>query len=104
MRIANEEIFGPVAAIMPFDSEEEAVDIANSSIYGLAAGIWTSNVTRAHRVARNVESGIVWVNCYDHGDMTQPWGGFKQSGQGRDKCFETILAHTQSKSVWLNLE
>lgn len=104
MRIANEEIFGPVAAIMPFDTEEEAVDIANSSIYGLAAGIWTSNLNRAHRVARNVESGIVWVNCYDHGDMTQPWGGYKQSGQGRDKCFETILAHTQSKSVWLNLE
>ncbi len=104
MRIANEEIFGPVAAIMPFDTEEEAVEIANSSIYGLAAGIWTSNLNRAHRVARDVESGIVWVNCYDHGDMTQPWGGYKQSGQGRDKCFETILAHTQSKSVWLNLE
>lgn len=103
MRIANEEIFGPVAAIMPFDSEDEAVDIANSSIYGLAAGIWTSDINIAHRVARNVEAGIVWVNCYDHGDMTQPWGGYKQSGQGRDKCFETLLAHTQSKSVWINL-
>jgi len=103
MRIANEEIFGPVAVLMPFDSEEEALDIANDSIYGLAAGIWTSNLNRAHRVARNIEAGIVWINCYDHGDMTQPWGGYKQSGQGRDKCVETLLAHTQSKSVWVNL-
>ena len=103
MRIANEEIFGPVAVLMPFDTEEEAVEIANDSIYGLAAGIWTSDLNRAHRVARNIESGIVWLNCYDHGDMTQPWGGYKQSGQGRDKCVETLLAHTQSKSVWINL-
>lgn len=104
MRIANEEIFGPVGAVMPFDTDAEAVDIANSSIYGLAAGIWTANLNRAHKMARDVESGMVWVNCYDHGDMTQPWGGYKQSGQGRDKCFETILAHTQSKSVWVNLD
>ena len=103
MRIANEEIFGPVAVLIPFDTEEEAVDIANDSIYGLAAGIWTSSLNRSHRVARNIEAGIVWVNCYDHGDMTQPWGGYKQSGQGRDKCVETLLAHTQSKSVWINL-
>lgn len=103
MRIANEEIFGPVAAIMPFDSEEEAVDIANSSIYGLAAGIWTSNVTRAHRVARNVESGIVWVNCYDHGDMTQPWGGFKQSGQGATSASKPFLLTRRASpfgSIW----
>lgn len=103
MRIAREEIFGPVAVLMPFDTEAQAVDIANDSIYGLAAGIWTANLNRAHRVARNIESGIVWVNCYDHGDMTQPWGGYKQSGQGRDKCVETLLSHTQSKSVWINL-
>ncbi len=103
MRIAREEIFGPVAVLMPFDTEAQAVDIANDSIYGLAAGIWTANLNRAHRVARKIESGIVWVNCYDHGDMTQPWGGYKQSGQGRDKCVETLLSHTQSKSVWINL-
>ncbi len=54
-------------------------------------------------MARDIEAGIVWVNCYEHGDMTQPWGGYKQSGQGRDKCFETMLAHTQTKSIWINL-
>jgi gamma-glutamyl-gamma-aminobutyraldehyde dehydrogenase len=103
MRIAREEIFGPVAAAIPFDTVEEAIGIANDSIYGLAASIWTRDFGVAHRAARDVEAGIVWVNCYDHGDMTQPWGGYKQSGQGRDKCFETVLAHTQTKSVWLNL-
>lgn len=104
MRIATEEIFGPVAAIIPFDTEQEAIEIANDSIYGLAAGIWTSNLNTANRVIKAVEAGIVWVNCYDHGDMTQPWGGYKQSGQGRDKCFETLVAHTQSKSVWINID
>lgn len=103
MRVAREEIFGPVAAIMPFKTAEEAVQIANDSIYGLGAGVWTSNLTTAHRMARDIEAGMVWINCYDHGDMTQPWGGYKQSGQGRDKCFETVLAHTQTKSVWVNL-
>lgn len=103
MRIAREEIFGPVTGVIPFDTLEEAVEIANDSIYGLAAGIWTSNVSAAHRMARDVEAGVIWVNCFDHGDMTQPWGGYKQSGNGRDKCFQSILDHTQTKSVWLDL-
>ena len=103
MRIAREEIFGPVGAVIPFDTPDEAVAIANDSIYGLAAGIWTTNLSSAHRMARDIESGVVWVNCFDHGDMTQPWGGFKQSGNGRDKCFESIVAHTQGKSVWVHL-
>ncbi len=103
MRIAREEIFGPVAAVIAFDTPEEAVAIANDSIYGLAASIWTENVNTAHRMARDIEAGVVWINCFDHGDMTQPWGGYKQSGNGRDKCFESILAHTQTKSVWLHL-
>lgn len=103
MRIAREEIFGPVGAVIPFDTPEEAVRIANDSIYGLAAGIWTGNVGTAHRLARDIEAGVIWVNCFDHGDMTQPWGGYKQSGNGRDKCFESIVAHTQSKSVWVHL-
>ena len=103
MKIAREEIFGPVGAVIPFEDEAEAIQIANDSIYGLASSIWTNDLTTAHRMSRSLEAGIVWVNCYDHGDMTQPWGGYKQSGQGRDKCFETVLSHTQTKSIWINL-
>jgi gamma-glutamyl-gamma-aminobutyraldehyde dehydrogenase len=103
MTIAREEIFGPVGAVMRFADYDEAVAIANDSIYGLASGVWTKDLVTAHRMARDIEAGIVWVNCYEHGDMTQPWGGYKQSGQGRDKCFETILAHMQTKSVWIHL-
>lgn len=103
MRIAREEIFGPVASLIPFDGAEEAVRIANDTVFGLAAGVWTDNLTVAHKMARDIEAGVIWVNCFDHGDMTQPWGGFKQSGFGRDKCFESLLHHTQTKSVWINL-
>lgn len=101
--IATAEIFGPVAAIMPFATEEEAIIIANDSDYGLAAGIWTTDLKTAMRMTKKIEAGIIWVNCYDHGDMTQPWGGFKQSGQGRDKCFDTVLDHMQTKSAWFHL-
>ena len=104
MRIAREEVFGPVAAVLPFETIEEAVAIANDSIYGLSASVWTSDVTTAHKVARDLEAGVVWVNCYDLGDMTQPWGGLKQSGIGRDKCLETLNAVSESKSVWINLD
>ena len=104
MRIAREEIFGPVGAVMRFRALEEAVEIANDSIYGLAAGVWTSDLSAAHKMARDIDAGVIWVNCYDQGDMTQPWGGFKQSGTGRDKCLETLLTVTQTKSVWVNLD
>jgi acyl-CoA reductase-like NAD-dependent aldehyde dehydrogenase len=104
MRIAREEVFGPVASVLPFDTIDEAVAIANDSIYGLSASVWTSNVTTAHKVARDLEAGVVWVNCYDLGDMTQPWGGFKQSGIGRDKCLDTLNAVSEAKSVWINLD
>jgi 4-(gamma-glutamylamino)butanal dehydrogenase len=103
MTIAREEIFGPVGAVMPFKTREDAIAIANNSIYGLASSIWTKDLNTAHSMARDIEAGIVWINCYEHTDMTQPWGGYKQSGQGRDKCFETMLAHMQTKSVWINL-
>ena len=103
MRIAREEVFGPVAAVLPFKTIDEAVSIANDSIYGLSASVWTSNVTTAHKVARDLEAGVVWVNCYDVGDMTQPWGGFKQSGIGRDKCLDTLASVSETKSVWINL-
>ena len=104
MRIAREEIFGPVAAVLPFETIDEAVAISNDSIYGLSASVWTKDINTAHRVARDLEAGVVWVNGYDLGDMTQPWGGLKQSGIGRDKCLDTLNAVSESKSVWINLE
>ncbi|RLA28845.1 MAG: aldehyde dehydrogenase PuuC [Gammaproteobacteria bacterium] len=103
MRIAREEIFGPVASVLPFDGIDEAISIANDTIYGLAAGVWTSNLTVAHRLVREIEAGVIWVNSFDEGDMTQPFGGYKQSGNARDKCVESLLSYTQSKSAWIRL-
>lgn len=103
MQIAREEIFGPVAAIIPVEGVDDAIEIANDSIYGLAASIWTRDVSKAHLFARDIEAGVVWVNCFDHGDMTSIWGGFKQTGNGRDKCLEALTQYTQTKSVWVNL-
>lgn len=103
MTIAREEIFGPVASAIEVDGVEEAVSIANDSIYGLAAGLWTRDLNAAHKAIRALEAGVIWVNCFDHGDMTQPFGGYKQSGQGRDKWLESLLGYTQTKSAWLHL-
>jgi acyl-CoA reductase-like NAD-dependent aldehyde dehydrogenase len=103
MRIAREEIFGPVATVIPVDGLENAIEVANDTIYGLAAGIWTTDLTTAHRLAREIEAGTIWVNCFDEGDMTQPFGGYKQSGNARDKCFDSVLAYTQQKSTWVKL-
>lgn len=103
MRIAREEIFGPVAAVIPFEDADEAVRIANDTIYGLAAGVWTKDLNSAHRLIRDIEAGVIWVNCFDEGDMTQPFGGYKQSGNARDKCIESLLSYTQSKSAWIRL-
>jgi gamma-glutamyl-gamma-aminobutyraldehyde dehydrogenase len=103
MKIAQEEIFGPVGAVLPFKDFDDAISIANDSIYGLAASIWTKDLNTAIRAGRDIEAGVVWVNCFDHGDMTQPWGGYKQTGSGRDKCLETLSHYTQTKSVWIHL-
>jgi gamma-glutamyl-gamma-aminobutyraldehyde dehydrogenase len=103
MKIAREEIFGPVGAVLPFKDIDDAIAIANDSIYGLAASIWTKDLNTAIRAGRDIEAGVVWVNCFDHGDMTMPWGGYKQSGFGRDKCMETMTHYTQTKSVWIHL-
>lgn len=103
MTIAQEEIFGPVAAAIVVDGIGEALSVANDSIYGLAASVWTRDLAVAHKTVRDLEAGVIWVNCFDHGDMTQPFGGYKQSGQGRDKCIESLLSYTQTKSAWINL-
>ncbi len=103
MTIAREEIFGPVAAAIEVDGIDNAVAIANDSIYGLAAAVWTRDLSVAHKAVRDLEAGVIWVNCFDHGDMTQPFGGYKQSGQGRDKCLESLLSYTQTKSAWIHL-
>jgi gamma-glutamyl-gamma-aminobutyraldehyde dehydrogenase len=103
MTIAQEEIFGPVAAAIEIDGVSEGLKVANDSIYGLAASVWTRDLTVAHKTVRDLEAGVIWVNCFDHGDMTQPFGGYKQSGQGRDKCVESLISYTQTKSAWINL-
>jgi gamma-glutamyl-gamma-aminobutyraldehyde dehydrogenase/4-guanidinobutyraldehyde dehydrogenase/NAD-dependent aldehyde dehydrogenase len=103
MRIAQEEIFGPVLATIAFKDAAEAVRIGNDSIYGLAAALWTRDLSTAHKMARALRAGTVWVNCFDHGDNTVPFGGFKQSGIGRDKSRHALEKYTQLKTTWIHL-
>ena len=103
MAINREEVFGPVAALSVFDTEQEAVALANDSDYGLAAAVWTGDLNKAHRMVGALEAGVVWVNCFGDGDMTQPFGGYKQSGNSRDKHIDSLLSYTQGKSAWFAL-
>ena len=103
MQIAQEEVFGPVAVVLAVRDEADAVLVANHSRYGLAASVWTQDVGRAHRMIKALEAGVVWVNCFGDGDMTQPFGGFKQSGNTRDKSMECLAGYMQSKSAWINI-
>lgn len=103
MRIVQEETFGPVASLQVFDTEAEALAMANDSIYGLAASVWTADLKTAHRVVGALQAGVVWVNCFGDGDMTQPFGGYKQSGNSRDKYKDSLLSYMQTKSAWFHL-
>jgi acyl-CoA reductase-like NAD-dependent aldehyde dehydrogenase len=97
--IVREEIFGPVVAAMPFSADEGVAAAANDSIYGLAAGLWTRDISKAHRMARQLKAGSVWINQYNGFDTAMPFGGYKQSGWGRELGAAAIDLYTQTKSV-----
>ncbi len=102
--IAQNEVFGPVLSVIPFDDEEEAVALANGTPFGLAAGVWTLDIRRAHRMARKLQAGTVWINMYRGMTFNSPFGGFKQSGIGRQNGIEAIDQYLQTKSVWCELD
>jgi gamma-glutamyl-gamma-aminobutyraldehyde dehydrogenase len=103
MSIVQEETFGPVASLQAFDTEAQAIAMANDSVYGLAASVWTADLKTAHRMVGALEAGVVWVNCFGDGDMTQPFGGYKQSGNSRDKYKDSLLSYMQTKSAWFSM-
>lgn len=103
MQVAQEEIFGPVLAVIPFDTEDEAIQIANDSRYGLAAGVWSLNVQRSHRVANQLRAGTVWINAYRIVAYNAPFGGFRQSGIGRENGLQALDEYTETKTVWVEL-
>ena len=103
MRVAQEEIFGPVVSVISFKDEDELIKQANDTIYGLSAGIWTRDITRAHRFAREIKAGVIWINTFNMFNAASPFGGFKQSGYGREMGRHALDLYTQIKSVWVDL-
>jgi acyl-CoA reductase-like NAD-dependent aldehyde dehydrogenase len=102
-RIMHEEIFGPVVSAVPFDTEDEVLALANNTRFGLGAAVWTRDISRAHRMAAAIESGQVWVNCYQAADSALPFGGTKESGWGRETCRETLEEYLETKTVVVSL-
>ena len=103
MEICKEEIFGPVLSILCFDSEEEVIERANNTAYGLAAGVFTNDIKRGHRVIHQLQAGTCWINNYNITPIELPFGGYKQSGQGRENSLAAIQHYTQLKSVYVEL-
>ena len=103
-RVAREEVFGPFVTVLTFKDDAEALQIANSTDYGLGSGLWTGNVQRAHRMARDLRAGMVWINSYKRVSPGSPFGGVGASGYGREMGFEAMREYTQSKSVWVNVD
>jgi acyl-CoA reductase-like NAD-dependent aldehyde dehydrogenase len=103
MRVAQEEIFGPVVSVITFKDEDELIKQANETIFGLSAGIWTRDIVRAHRFAREIKAGVVWVNTFNMFNPASPFGGYKQSGYGREMGKHALELYTQIKSVWIDL-
>ncbi|MDD3447174.1 MAG: aldehyde dehydrogenase family protein, partial [Zavarzinia sp.] len=102
-RIAQEEIFGPVLSTLTFNGLDEAIQIGNDTIFGLAAAVWTKDIDKAMSAARRLRSGLVWINGWDEDDITVPFGGFKQSGFGRDRSLHAMEKYTQLKSTWISI-
>jgi aldehyde dehydrogenase (NAD+) len=103
-RVCREEVFGPFATVTTFRDEAEALEIANSTEYGLGAGLWTRDLARAHRVAHALESGMVWINSYKRVNPGSPFGGIRNSGYGREMGFEAMQEYTDARSVWVNVD
>jgi aldehyde dehydrogenase (NAD+) len=103
MTVACEEVFGPVLAVMPFDTEEEAVALANGTRYGLAGAVWTKNIHRGHRVAHAIKAGTVWINAYRVVGPDVPFGGYGLSGIGRENGIDAVHEYTQTKAIWVEL-
>jgi aldehyde dehydrogenase (NAD+) len=104
MRIAKEEIFGPVVSVSPFDDLEEVARRANATTFGLGSGVWTRDISKAHRLAQLIQAGSVWVNCYGAMDAAVPFGGYKMSGYGRESGFQQIDEYLNVKAVWIKID
>ena len=104
MTVCAEEIFGPVLCVQTFETDEEAIELANDTEYGLAASLYTQNVSKAHRLSREIEAGTVSVNCYSEGDASTPFGGYKMSGfGGKDNGIQAHEQYTEQKTIWIDL-